>query len=70
MTLDLTVTRTFDVPVEQVWRAWTESEYVKQWWGPAGFTAPIAAMDVREGGASLDPAALGLPPDVPSAALS
>jgi len=53
MSLDLTVTRTFDVPVEQVWQAWTEPEHVKRWWGPDGFTAPIAEMDVREGGTSL-----------------
>lgn len=24
-----------------------------QWWGPAGFTCPLARMDVREGGTSL-----------------
>ena len=39
-TRDLVVTRTFDAPVERVWRAWTESEDVKQWWGPLGFSAP------------------------------
>jgi uncharacterized protein YndB with AHSA1/START domain len=50
---DLTVTRVFDAPVEQVWRAWTEGERVKRWWGPNGFTAPVATMDVREGGRSL-----------------
>ncbi len=52
-TVDLVVTRTFDAPVEQVWRAWSEPEYVKQWWGPHGFTAPVANMDFREGGTSL-----------------
>jgi uncharacterized protein YndB with AHSA1/START domain len=50
---DLVFTRVFDAPVEEVWRAWTEPEYVKQWWGPDGFTAPLAEMDVREGGTSL-----------------
>lgn len=52
-TRDLVVTRVIDAPVEQVWRAWTEAEYVKQWWGPDGFTCPVAEMDVREGGTSL-----------------
>lgn len=47
------VTRVFDAPVEQVWKAWSDPEYVKQWWGPKGFTCPVARMDFREGGASL-----------------
>jgi uncharacterized protein YndB with AHSA1/START domain len=50
---DLVITRVFDVPVEQVWKAWTDADYVKQWWGPNGFTAPVANLDVREGGTSL-----------------
>lgn len=52
-TQDLTVTRIFNAPVEEVWKAWSESEYVKQWWGPTGFTCPVAEMDFREGGKSL-----------------
>ena len=50
---NLVVTRVFDAPLELVWKAWVEPEYVKQWWGPHGFTAPLAKMDVREGGTSL-----------------
>ena len=52
-TYDMVLTRTFDAPVEDVWRAWTEPELVKRWWGPTGFTTPLAEMDVREGGTSL-----------------
>ena len=52
-THDMVLTRTFDAPVEAVWRAWTESDLVKRWWGPQGFTAPVADMDVRVGGRSL-----------------
>jgi uncharacterized protein YndB with AHSA1/START domain len=51
--LDMTLTRELDAPVDRVWKAWTEAEQVKRWWGPAGFTAPVAEMDVREGGQSL-----------------
>jgi uncharacterized protein YndB with AHSA1/START domain len=47
--MDLVVTRVLDAPVERVWRAWAESSDVTRWWGPAGFTAPIAEMNVREG---------------------
>ena len=52
-THDMVLTRVFDAPVERVWRAWTEDDQVMQWWGPLGFTAPLARMDVREGGTSL-----------------
>ena len=50
---NVVVTRLFDAPVEQVWQAWSDPEMVKQWWGPTGFTCPLAEMDFREGGTSL-----------------
>jgi uncharacterized protein YndB with AHSA1/START domain len=50
---DLTITRIFDAPRELVWKAWTEPERAKHWWGPRSFTAPFAEMDVREGGSYL-----------------
>ncbi len=50
---DLVITRVLHAPVELVWRAWTESELIMKWWGPAGFTCPGAVMDVREGGKSI-----------------
>lgn len=50
---DLVVTRVFDAPVGRVWSAWTSSEHVMRWWGPKGFTSPVADMDVRVGGTSL-----------------
>jgi uncharacterized protein YndB with AHSA1/START domain len=52
-TRNVVVTRTFDAPVEEVWNAWSEPEYVMRWWGPSGFTSPSARMDFREGGKSL-----------------
>ncbi|MDQ3005327.1 MAG: SRPBCC domain-containing protein [Chloroflexota bacterium] len=52
-TRDLVVTRVFAAPVELVWKAWTEPEYVMRWWGPDHFTSPSAKMDFREGGTSL-----------------
>ncbi len=44
------VTRVIDAPRELVWQAWTDPNYVKQWWGPHGFTAPVCEMDFRVGG--------------------
>jgi len=52
-TRDLVVTRVFAAPVELVWKAWTEPEYVMRWWGPDHFTSPSALIDFREGGTSL-----------------
>jgi uncharacterized protein YndB with AHSA1/START domain len=52
-THDVVVTRALGAPPEQVWKAWTEPGYVLRWWGPTGFTACRADMDVREGGTSL-----------------
>jgi uncharacterized protein YndB with AHSA1/START domain len=52
-THDLAVTLTFNAPVEQVWKAWSNVGYVTRWWGPEGFTCPLARLDFREGGKSL-----------------
>lgn len=52
-TRNMTLTRTFDAPVEAVWKHWSDSDKVMKWWGPKGFTSPLAKMDFREGGVSL-----------------
>ena len=44
------VTRVFNAPRELVWKAWTDPQYAKQWWGPKDFTAPVYEMDFRVGG--------------------
>ena len=51
--LEFSVTRVSEAPVEEVYRAWVDPELVMRWWGPMGFTSPMARMDVRVGGASL-----------------
>jgi len=47
---ELTLTRTFEVPRELVYKAWTNPQHVKEWWGPKDFTNPVCEMDVRPGG--------------------
>jgi uncharacterized protein YndB with AHSA1/START domain len=47
---DVVITRVFNAPVERVWKAWTDPEYVMRWWGPTGFTSPTCKIDFREGG--------------------
>jgi len=39
----IVIERVFDAPKEMVWKAWTDPEMVKKWWGPEGFTAPSAS---------------------------
>ena len=47
----LQIRRTFPAPRERVFRAWTQPEELKKWWGIAdGFSAPIAEVDLRVGG--------------------
>jgi uncharacterized protein YndB with AHSA1/START domain len=49
----LVITRTFNAPRELVWKAWTDPERLKCWWGPQGFTSPAARTDLRAGGSYL-----------------
>jgi uncharacterized protein YndB with AHSA1/START domain len=50
---ELFITRIFDAPGELLWKAWTEPESVKRWWGPKNFTSPFAKIDLRVGGTYL-----------------
>ena len=44
------VKREFNAPVELVWKAFTESEILDQWWGPAPWRAETKYMDFSVGG--------------------
>ena len=47
----LTLSRRYPVAPEKVWRAWTDAEAVKRWWGPGpGEPVSLAELDVRVGG--------------------
>ncbi|MBC7827119.1 MAG: SRPBCC domain-containing protein [Chitinophagaceae bacterium] len=46
----ITVVREFNAPVEQVWKAWTESELLDKWWAPKPWKANTKTMNFREGG--------------------
>lgn len=48
---DLVITRIFDAPRALVFKAWTEPERLKRWWGPEHFTNPVCEVDPRAGGA-------------------
>jgi uncharacterized protein YndB with AHSA1/START domain len=46
----VTITRVFKAPRDLVWRAWTDTEMLKQWFGPEHFTIPVAEGEIRVGG--------------------
>jgi uncharacterized protein YndB with AHSA1/START domain len=48
---ELVITRVFDAPPDLVFKAWTEPERLRRWWGPKGFTLPFCTVDLRPGGA-------------------
>jgi len=47
----LTLSRVFSAPPGRVFRAWTEPELLKKWFGPETLTVPEAEVDLRVGGA-------------------
>lgn len=47
---ELVITRVFDAPRELVFKAWTESERLQQWWGPKGYKVEVSKLDLRPGG--------------------
>ena len=53
MAKQIEVTRTFNAPVEMVWKVWTDPELIKRWWGPKHYISPVAKIDFRVGGKSL-----------------
>jgi uncharacterized protein YndB with AHSA1/START domain len=47
----LSLQRHYPVAPEKVWRAWTDAEALKRWWGPGGPEAvSLVQLDVRVGG--------------------
>ena len=46
----ITLERTFQAPVEDVWELWTTKEGIESWWGPDGFTTEVFKLDLRPKG--------------------
>jgi len=47
---DLVLERTFNVPRDLVWKAWTSAEHIKQWWAPKPYQTTECEIDLRPGG--------------------
>ena len=50
MSEEFVISRTLDAPRDLVWKAWTERERMREWFGPKGFTMTKATLDFRPGG--------------------
>lgn len=49
-TTNLEITRTFNAPRDLVFKAWTDLEHLKHWWGPKGSVINISKFDLQPGG--------------------
>ena len=47
---EIVTTRIFEYPRQLVYRAWTEPDHLKNWWGPNGFTNTFHTYDFKVGG--------------------
>lgn len=46
----VTLRRVFKAPRPRVFRAWTEARELERWFGPRGWSARVARLDLRVGG--------------------
>ena len=46
----LTLERTFEASLDELWEMWTTREGIESWWGPEGFSVAVSDLDLRPGG--------------------
>jgi uncharacterized protein YndB with AHSA1/START domain len=46
----ITIERTYQADLNDVWELWTTKEGIEAWWGPDGFTTKVHKLDLRAGG--------------------
>ncbi len=46
----ITMERSYQATIEDVWELWTTAEGVESWWGPEGFAVKVHKLDLRPGG--------------------
>lgn len=45
-----TIAREYKAPRAAVWKAWSEAESLRQWWGPKGCAIDVLCREFRPGG--------------------
>ena len=48
--LTMTLTASFDAPVERVWQVWADPRLLERWWGPPTYPATVSDHDLTPGG--------------------
>jgi uncharacterized protein YndB with AHSA1/START domain len=51
MKKQITMERTFDATLDEVWELWTTKDGIESWWGPEGFETKVSKLELRVGGA-------------------
>lgn len=46
----LSLERTFNAPIDLVWKAWTETSHIANWWGPKGMEFTVEEHSFEVGG--------------------
>src|SRR3984957_7887292 len=46
----VTLARTYEASLEDIWNLWTTKAGIESWWGPEGFTTEVRKLDLRAGG--------------------
>ena len=49
----ITLKRIFNLPLNTVWKAWSEPASFKKWWGPKEYTCPDCSIDFKIDGTYL-----------------
>ena len=47
----ITIERTYDGSIDDVWDLWTTKGGLEAWWGPEGFRVEVRKLELRPGGA-------------------
>jgi uncharacterized protein YndB with AHSA1/START domain len=47
----VTLERTFEASIDEVWDLWTTKDGIESWWGPDGFAVTVRSLFLRPGGA-------------------
>jgi uncharacterized protein YndB with AHSA1/START domain len=51
MKKQITMERTFDATLDEVWELWTTKDGIESWWGPEGFVTKVSKLELKVGGA-------------------
>jgi uncharacterized protein YndB with AHSA1/START domain len=46
----ITIERTYEASLNDIWDLWTTREGIESWWGPDGFSTKVLELDLRAGG--------------------